>query len=370
MARSQNTPFAALQMSPPTAMPLMWRRLPHRSFLLSALGVLCLFLWLGHRFAEEGGRGLRHGNKHENTSPSSAPPTTPPTVGNLKCRELPGAEDVLVILKTGSTELQDKLPVHISTTLRCYPHYVIFSDYQETYLGETILDALESVDPNVKATHPDFELYRRLQEGGRAALKPSERSGPVSRDQGASGKPSNPGWKLDKWKFMPMVNRTFHDYPDKKWYLFAETDTYILWQTLLNYLAVLDYTRPYYIGAQTWIGDIVFAHGGTGYLVSRPALENVVNLFASHKKEWEDYTAGHWAGDCVLGKALADSGAPLMFGWPMFQGDDIGKMYYDRTYNEHRLWCTATISYHHLSPYVVKELWDFEQEWIAGTGEV
>lgn len=342
------------------------RRMPSRAFFLVVSGILLLLFWLSHRASPPDIRNpLSKTSKP--TSDFEIQKSQGPDLPDLPCRSLPGTEDVLVVLKTGSTELEDKLPIHLRTTLKCYPDYLIFSDYEEIYRGEHILDALDGVDPSVKADHPDFELWRRLQKGGRAALKPSERSGPISRPQGATGKPSNPGWKLDKWKFLPMLNRTLSERPDKKWYVFVETDTYILWQTLLNYLHIMDWTKPVYIGGQIWIGDIVFAHGGTGFAVSRPALEQVVHMFREHQKEWEDFTNGHWAGDCVLGKAFKDAGAPLTYAWPIWQADDIGNMNYERADNGFRLWCKPTISYHHLSPEVVEEMWDFEQDWMATT---
>ena len=58
---------------------------------------------------------------------------------------------------------------------------------------------------------------------------------------------------------------------------------FLFWEALLAYLAELDLTNPYYIGAQTWIGDVEFAHGGSGYLVSRPALERVVKQYEDNQ---------------------------------------------------------------------------------------
>lgn len=121
-----------------------------------------------------------------------------------------------------------------------------------------------------------------------------------------------------------MANTTLHKYPDKKWYIFVEPDTFILWQTLLVYLSHLDWTKPYYMGGQVNIGDIRFGQGGNGFVASRLALENVVSLIQAHQEEWEDFTDGHWAGDCVLGKAFKDLGTPLTPSWPIFQGDPIG----------------------------------------------
>lgn len=203
---------------------------------------------------------------------------------SLPCRDLPGANDTVVILKTGSTELKDKLPIHFRTTLTCYPNYLIFSDHAERFGGENIIDALEGVNASIKAEHEDFALYRRLQRFGRASLGESELSGPASLPQDdKTGMLTNPGWKLDKWKFLPMIRRTLEEYPNKTWYVFVETDTYIFWSTLLAYLAVLDPSKPYYTGSQMQIGDVLFAHGGSGFAISRPALEKAVAQYLEHK---------------------------------------------------------------------------------------
>lgn len=95
---------------------------------------------------------------HGNPKPTTFHDGTETAVIPLPCRDLPGANDTLVILKTGSTELQHKLPIHVSTTLHCYPNYIIFSDIEERFQEELILDALEDVDLSFRETHGDFAL--------------------------------------------------------------------------------------------------------------------------------------------------------------------------------------------------------------------
>lgn len=289
----------------------------------------------------------------------------------LPCRELPGANETLVIIKTGSTELAAKLPIHLNTTLRCYPNYMIFSDFAETFEGHSVLDALEDVSQDIKLNHEDFELYRRLQrESGRAALAQNELSKAATGVKSATGNLNNEGWKLDKWKFNPMLSRTLRDYPDMRWYVFVETDTFILWETLLAYQAALDWTKPYYVGGQTWIGDVEFAHGGSGFLISKRALEMVVKQYTENQSEWETFTDHHWAGDCVLGKTFKTAGISLTTAWPIWQGDEIGNMNYGHADPSHKLWCHPTVSYHHLSASAIKDFWEFEREWAASPKNV
>lgn len=342
------------------ALPFLKKRHSRRAVYVFVSAVCLLLFCLTHRSSDfSSRRKFWTTTNHEGPQNQRTP--------ELPCRNMPGANDTLLILKTGSTELRDKLPVHLNTTLKCYPHHMIFSDYEEDFQGHHIYDALEFVDPNTKAAHGDFELWRRLQQGGRPALQPQELSGTAARAGSNFGKLDNPGWKLDKWKFLPMVNRTLAEYPNMRWYVFVEVDTYILSQTLHNYLNSLDWQKSYYIGGQMWIGDIVFAHGGTGFAVSRPAMEKVVKMYQETQATWESFTDMHWAGDCVLGRAFADSGTPLTQAWPIWQGDDMGNMNYGRVEREHRLWCAPSVSYHHSTPSMVKDMWDWEMEWIKNT---
>jgi hypothetical protein len=166
-----------------------------------------------------------------------------------------------------------------------------------------------------------------------------------------------------------MVNRTLHEYPDKKWYIFVEADSFIFWRSTLQYIALLDHTKPQYSGSQMFIGDVLFAHGGSGFFVSQPAMKLAVDFYASHQEEIEKFTDGHWAGDCVLGKVFKDAGVPFTNSWPIFQRDYPGILAYAKpdgrpVANEKtRVWCYPTISYHHLSPETVEDLWYFEQRW-------
>ena len=289
----------------------------------------------------------------------------------LPCRSLPGANDTLVVFRTGSTELNDRFAVHLSSSLKCIPNYLIFSDLEEDYRGVHIFDALADIDPAILNDNPDFDLHRRLRQGGRAALAASELAGAPDRFANMQGKQDNPGWKLDKWKFLPMANKTLHERPDMKWYIFVEADSFILWSMLLQLLDKLDPSKPIYAGSQMFISNVLFAHGGSGFVVSRPALETVVHHYTANKADIENFTNGHWAGDCVLGKAFTDSGVPFTNAWPAFQGDYPGLVPYARADGRSvpdeslREWCYPTVSYHHMSPAMIDHFWHFEQQWLS-----
>lgn len=83
------------------------------------------------------------------------------------------------------------------------------------------------------------------------------------------------------------------------------------------------------------------------------------------------HTDSHWAGDCVLGKYFAESRTSLTSAGPAIQGDYPGIVPYmgpDSRSDppiEDNLWCTPAISYHHVDPSMIKDLWNFEQEQIS-----
>jgi len=310
-------------------------------------------------------------------SPTSASSNLPLAAGGtstprgLPCHDLPGGQETLFILRTGATEIADRLPAHIATSLRCFQNHIVFSDFEERFQDENVLDALESVDPQIIANNQGFELYRRLQRDGRAGLSPSELSGNEAQALSDSGHSEIPGWKLDKWKFVPMVNRTLFEYPDMNWYVFMEADSFILWSTLQLYLSKMDPTKPHYLGVDTYIGDDpAFAHGGAGFMVSRPAMRMVVDYYAEHKAEIEARTDSHWAGDAVLGITFKNAGVPLTSVWPLVHGESTGHAFFARSGSPgvpkeyKQVWCYPAGTYHHMSSAAVDSLWHFEQKWL------
>ncbi|KAL4918627.1 hypothetical protein BDW62DRAFT_181253 [Aspergillus aurantiobrunneus] len=279
-----------------------------------------------------------------------------------RCPPLPGIEDVLVVMKTGVTEALDKVPIHFSTTLRCIPNYVIYSDFEEEINGVQIHDALRNVDPVVKETNPDFQIYNRLHKRGRQGLESQDFADEANS---AIGKPNNPGWKLDKWKFLPMVREAYMHKPDAKWYVFMEADTYYSWPTLLSWLSHFDPSKPHYIGTETQIADVIFAHGGSGFMLSNPAMKLAADEYANRAAELHEYTDSHWAGDCVLGKVLSTVGVNLQFSWPILQNSNIGELDEFTSTFYRKPWCFPAVAFHHLTSSDIRFLHDFEQRRLA-----
>jgi hypothetical protein len=151
-------------------------------------------------------------------------------------------------IKTGATEAFDKLPTQLLTILQCADTLLLFSDLEQDIHSLHIHDVLSRYDPEFLEHHADFELYRKQKEyqtEGRDIQTLSTMTDSNS-DWRTSG--HNAAWALDKYKFLHMIERAWELQPDKEWYVFAETDTYIVWRNLVQWLQNFDSTEPLYLG--------------------------------------------------------------------------------------------------------------------------
>ncbi|KAL4785947.1 hypothetical protein BJX76DRAFT_322647 [Aspergillus varians] len=281
------------------------------------------------------------------------------------CPHLPGLENIVLVVKTGVTEAHDKLPIHRNTTLRCIPNYIVWSDYDEEIADIPVHDVLYNESSHLHQL-PDFNLYTRVQSHGRNALTNHDLSDDPSTPFGKS----NPGWKLDKWKFVPMIQHTFQLFNSRShhWYVFMEADTYILWSSMLAWLERLDHRKPYYLGNQMQIRDVLFAHGGSGFVLSRPAIDRAANMIKSNRDHWEQITEEEWAGDCVLGMLLHDAGVELEWSWPMLQIAPPKEIDHFSANYGRMPWCYPAVSFHHLRPAEIEDITALERDVASRAG--
>ena len=262
-------------------------------------------------------------------------------------------EDVFIIIKTGATEIERRLPVHFETTLRCVPNFIIYSDYEEKIKGHEVHDILAGYSDEIKQKNDNFEIYRRLQKKGKKALTDEEKK------EGTWGT----GWNLDKWKFLPIINQALKERPNMKWYILIEADTYIMLSNLVKWLHRLDHKKAIYTGSPTQINDITFAHGGSGIIMSHLAMQKAADRYKTNLAHYNKFTDKEWAGDCVLGKLMDDAGVPLLWSWPLLQGEKPSELDHDSFAWERRLMCHPVVTYHHVDAQEIRYMWEFENKW-------
>ncbi|KAI9652939.1 MAG: hypothetical protein M1831_006268 [Alyxoria varia] len=272
------------------------------------------------------------------------------------CKDLPGAGDVFVILKTGAHEARDRVPTHLDTILRCVPRFAIFSDLEETIAGHTVQDVLAQIPKSVREKHAEFEAYdslKRYQAEGRQG----EYQDLMTI---ANKKEDAPGWKLDKWKFLPLLEKAIEH--DARWYFFMETDTNLVWSNLLRWLNQLDPKEAWYLGGPSWFGDHIFAHGGTGFALSKPAVSAAIQTIREKPEHYHEVVSSDCCGDSILSTVMSDLNITLLQSWPMLQGETVSSLDYTE-----RHWCWPIVSQHHMKPEEITAMWEYEQKWLTDT---
>ncbi|KAF1999237.1 glycosyltransferase family 31 protein [Amniculicola lignicola CBS 123094] len=277
-------------------------------------------------------------------SASPAAQTKPPLPVKF-CKEVHGAENVMIIVKTSKAELDKKLPTHLKTLLSCVPNFAIFSDHSGEIEGFPVYDALSDISNKTKDTHKEFNEYVHMQH------YPDLKVDKVDKE-------------LDKWKMLPMVYKAYMMRPHSRWYIFIEADTSLSWTNTLQWTNRLDYRIPYYSGAPTFMGSTKFAQRGSGIMLSYGALKQYAKGYDErYEEEWEKRVGKECCGDLVLATALADSRVEFYNSFPMLQGETPTTL--DWTDKQ---WCTPIVSWHHMSQDEITRVWDVHRNWTTKHG--
>lgn len=239
---------------------------------------------------------------------------------------------VTIVLKIGAGETATKLPAYTERLDHCGPDLLIFSDRKDQQSGYEIVDALANLRPEYRNGNPDFDIYDRIQD--------------MNMTEGKS----HEGWRLDKYKFLPMMEWTAYMRPNSQWFVFVELDTYVNYDNMHRFLTTFNPRKAYYFGSPVW-PKIPFAHGGSGYVLSRGALEKMMTLGRRFRED-QQLPGTHFfgqdierfcCGDEVLAHVLKQCGISLRGYWPMFNGEKPSTLPFNK-----EQWCEAVLTLHHL----------------------
>ncbi|KAK3117679.1 hypothetical protein LTR53_000707 [Teratosphaeriaceae sp. CCFEE 6253] len=272
------------------------------------------------------------------------------------CRQIPGADKVLVLVKTGASEIYQKLPGHFLTTFQCLPNLMIFSDLEQLLGGIQVHDAVAPVTQSTRDSLPDFRLHDDIAQWAREG-------------QDIGKLPS--GWSLDKWKFLPMLHHAFDTASQAiEWFVVIEPDTSLSWLNLLLWLKTMDPQQLYYLGSQNNLGATTFAHGGSGIVISRGAADklraarqNTGAGIQAYDRRWEEATSDVCCGDVVVAMAFLEAGIAHTPSWPLTQGENMNTIDWTR-----RHWCAPAVTWHHVNGKQVDTLWAFQNDWAKAHG--
>jgi hypothetical protein len=292
--------------------------------------------------------------------PVSFPSPWNTTAADL-CASFPShfTDRIQPVLKMGHGENPSQIAAQLSTVSSCFPpsDLLIFSDLDQPlppHGRHQAIDILAHLPPAYHRNNPDLGPYRALQ-----ALLQNTSDSDVDIDP-THDPMAKTGWKTDKYKFLLLIERAWATKPGRDWYVFYETDTYLVWDNVFRLLSMLDPAEPVYMGSPSpGRRGTFFANGGPGFVLSRAAMERLLSRreesVAPLVMRGMEMVRGDCCGDSVLGWMLWEAGVAVSGLFPMFSPWAA-----DQTPYTERTWCQPVVSMHKTRPGDVERLWRWE----------
>ncbi|PPJ59364.1 hypothetical protein CBER1_05801 [Cercospora berteroae] len=271
------------------------------------------------------------------------------------CKSFPKEklEYIQPVLKSGHGAMH-RVREQLNSSAACLDNLLIFSDMDEEVAGRAVIDTIADIPQKLIDSDDQTLPYRRLKQYV------------INGTLDEADESKLPGWETDKFKFLPDVSRAWRISPDKKWYVFFEGDTYIVWDTLFRLLEHFNPDIPHYFGSPSPGRDgMWFANGGPGLILSRGAMQKLVQYdytWRNMKYRGSKLAEKHWhetlvncCGDSILGWALWEEAVKLEGLWPMFNPHPPHGVPFSELY-----WCQPVLSMHKPKDDIAERLWRWE----------
>lgn len=267
---------------------------------------------------EDGRHGRTHSASASNTAKSNW--NLIPTSAKYKLAQgkvavtqarKPLANEVVLILKTGRATPAGRLRAQLETFAsvkygRSPDNTIITSDTNQTVeaLGVSwqVTDVVGQLKANKKVAESDkYKIYTAQADRVKAGGNPQTSDPPGT---------NNEGWVLDALKFVPGYRMAAEMFPDAKWFIGLDDDNYLIWDSLLEFLSLLDHKEKYYIGSPSYMvaNNVKFIHGGSVTISSQAAVRARFIEGAAGLDKFHEAAIDFCCGDGVLAMAYADIG--------------------------------------------------------------
>jgi hypothetical protein len=261
-------------------------------------------------------------------------------------------EEVQVVLKVASDGAHET-KAHLSTVSSCITNLIIVGDREERLGDRHVIDILAELPKSYEKDNVDFQIYvenKKAHEGGETVME-QQRS-----------------FKLDRFKYLPMVDKAYMTNPTAKWFVFIESDVYFFWDTLFRLLSQLDASEPHYMGEPHKGSEgRHFAYGGAGFILSQGLVRQLIPAKSPGSTEiprenrlgvrYEKWVKEEQRGDAVLAYAIQNAtGHKLEAMYPTFASDKLKDVTTTRD-----KWCVPMLSLHQLKPQQMEDLWRWER---------
>jgi hypothetical protein len=294
---------------------------------------------------------------HTTKTKSFFPPLEAKSANSIEldyCQNFPKQllNEIQVVLKVSSSEAS-ATKAHLSTVSSCITNLIIVGDQEERLGDRQVIDILAELPKSYEINNLDFQAYVDQRK---------------AHIEGETVKESQRSFKLDRFKYLPMVDRAYTSNPKAKWFVFLESDVYFFWDTLFRLLSQLDSSSPHYLGEPHKGSDgRYFAYGGAGFVLSQGLMKKLIPAKTTGTVEFpresrlsyrfEDWIKEEQRGDAVLAYAIQNAtGIKLAALYPTFSSFQLKDIETTR-----ERWCYPLLSLHQLKPEQMENLWKWER---------
>ncbi|KAK9460864.1 uncharacterized protein V1516DRAFT_685334 [Lipomyces oligophaga] len=254
------------------------------------------------------------------------------------------------MIKTGATVLWQRLPIHLTTTIPQLANFGIYSDAPDSINGVPVINTLANIS-NTSMLMDVFDGYHRQVE-----ILDNHYNLELWTPEANVRYP----WDMDKFKNVPMVYHAYHTMPVAKWYIFMDADTFIFWDGMFKWLDTLNSDDLLYLGSAAMMGGELFAHGGSGVIMSGALIRKVFDVNNFDFMKWEHRADTVCCGDFVISRLFHEAGVdvPNLAEKPAewrIQGEPPKFVYFGDG-----KWCEQILTFHHVTPHDINELRQFE----------
>lgn len=186
-----------------------------------------------------------------------------------------------------------------------------------------------------------------------------EQTGLPGHDEGPPG-----GWRLDKYKFLLLIEHTGTNWPTAKWYLYTEDDTYMFPPNVLLYLSTHNHGESHWLGGLGEKLGTTFAHSGSVFALSRGARKQSFGRGGDLVKKYQNFVDDACCGDSALDKVLNDFGVK--------SGDNSGDEKWSWGFNglahwkiefSQENWCKPVLTWHYAYNRDIAKYHSLEKPW-------
>jgi len=217
-----------------------------------------------------------------------------------------------------------------------------------------VYDVLEKLDTQLKTGNPDLARYRQqlsFSVAGNDVKK--ARAQNIEEEKTIRD-------KLEKYKVLRILERTWELRPDRDWYVFVDTDTYIVRSNLMQWLGQFDpYEPAFFANPPDPDATNPYAVGGSTFILSRQAMHDLFSkLRENEMADWDTRVTNYRSSFDVLYSALHTH---LKLGinntWPSINGFQPRTLSYGPD-----LWCEPVIAMHSVPIEIASEIWRLERD--------